>query len=61
MPPLDDLLRFVGFLIGAIPIGFAPRASPSTRRRNLADRPDAKTRCETRIDAKLSRALLHHW
>ena len=26
--------------VGAEPIGFAPRASPSTRRRNLADRPD---------------------
>lgn len=39
MHPLDDLLRLVGFLIGAIPIGFAPRASPSTRRRvNCGDK-----------------------
>lgn len=60
MHPLDDLLRLVGFLIGAIPIGFAPHGGPSTRCRKTADRRGAKPRRKTRIDAKLSRALLHH-
>jgi len=39
MHPLDDLLRLVGFLIGAIPIGFAPPTGQSTRCRvNCGDK-----------------------
>lgn len=59
MPPLDDLLRLVGFLIGAIPIGFARSEGLSTRWRNLADRRRAKPPCETQIRAKLNLTLMH--
>ncbi len=59
MPPLDDLLRLVGFLIGAIPIGFAHPEGSSTRCRDFADRRCAKPRCETQIRAKLNLTLMH--